>query len=153
MDIKAGMLLHSTAALAGDYFEGALVYLAEYNSGGAIGFVLNRPFGRRLNELVAFRNAGPFMLYEGGPVDTEHLFLLHQCPQLVDAGSLVAEGIFLGGNFGQAVAALTEGKLTDRDIRIFVGYCGWHAGDLEQEIAEGSWQLLAGSASQVFRHG
>lgn len=144
------MLLLSTEALAGDYFADALIYLAQYDSSGAVGFVLNRPFGRRLNELVEFRHAGPVALYEGGPVDTEHLFLLHRRPDLVGEDSPVAAGVFLGGNFNQALTAITAGELTETDIRIFVGYCGWDAGDLEQELREGSWQIIGTDAAVVF---
>jgi putative transcriptional regulator len=47
------------------------------------------------------------------------------------------------------VARIGEGSLTADDIKIFVGYCGWEQGDLEAEIAEGSWSMVAVSDGDV----
>lgn len=150
MVIQPGWFLYSTVALDNDFFAQAIIYLAECSDQGAVGFVVNKPFGRRLNELEEFKQAAPFALYEGGPVDPEHLFVLHRRPDLVAEGTPVAEGIFLGGNFNQAVAASTQRQLLPNDMKIFVGYCGWDAGELEAEIEEGSWILRAGDPDMVF---
>lgn len=150
MNIQPGMLLQSTAALQETYFAQALIYIAQYDSEGAVGFVVNKAFGRSLHELVEFRHAGPFALQEGGPVDTEHLFILHRSPDLIAGGIPVLAGVYLGGNFSQAVAGIQQQKLTRSNLRVFVGYCGWDAGELESELAEGSWVLQPADPALVF---
>jgi putative transcriptional regulator len=151
MQLAAGLFLHSTAAPGDPVFAGATIYLTEYNKGGAVGFVVNKPFGRYLHELEEFRHSRPFPLYNGGPVDPEHLFFLHRRPELIAEGAPVAAGVYSGGNFRQALNGINNGSLSDADIKLFVGYCGWDAGELEAEIAEGSWEVRSGEIELVFR--
>ena len=138
MALQAGSFLASTAALDGTVFEKATVFISEYNERGATGFILNKPFGRRLNELEEFKDSPAFPIYEGGPVDQEHLFFVHRRPELAAGGEAV-NGIYTGGDFKQAVTAIKAHTLTPADAKILLGYCGWDAGELEAEIAEGSW--------------
>ena len=148
MPLQAGTFLKSTDALNGTVFEQTTIFITEYNTQGALGFVINKPFSRPLNELEEFKHSPAFPLYEGGPVDQEHLFFVHQRPDLVEGGTAVGV-IYYGGDFKQAVAAINKGELTTTDIKIFIGYCGWDAGELEAEIEEGSWEMVSGGS--VFR--
>lgn len=150
MKLQAGIFLKSTEALNDTVFSQATILITEYNTKGAVGYVLNRPFGRSLNELEEFKQSPDFPLYDGGPVDKEHLFFLHRRPDRIAEGTLVGNGIFLGGNFKQAVAGINDQSLTANDIKIFVGYCGWDAGELEAEIEEGSWTVAEGTKEMVF---
>ena len=150
MELQAGLFLKSTDVLSDAVFSQATIYIAEYNAQGALGFVLNKPFGRSLHELEEFHHSPHFPLYEGGPVDQEHLFFLHRRPDLIEEGALVGTGVYYGGNFKQAVAGINDKSLAASDIKIFVGYCGWDAGELEAEIEEGSWEIIEGTNEMVF---
>ncbi len=140
--MKAGTVLESTALLNGDFFEGATILITEYNEQGAMGFVVNKLFPRKLNELAEFSQTVPFDLYDGGPVDREHLYFLHTRPDLIEGGKRVFERMYLGGDFKSVVECLDMDVIEDSEIRLFIGYCGWDAGELEAEIAEGSWKIL-----------
>lgn len=150
MNLQAPFFLTSTAALDNTFFESTKVFVTSCNADGAIGFVVNRPFGASLHELEEFRHCRPFPLYEGGPVDGEHLFFLHQRPDVIEGAEPVGNGIYFGGDFQQAVAGIGDQHFTASDIKIFVGYCGWDAGELEAEIAEGSWLIAEGKWETVF---
>lgn len=139
MKLKPGIFLESTTALNNTVFENVVVFITEHNNNGAMGFVINKTFPRKLNELEEFKNTPATALYNGGPVDAEHLFFIHRRPDLIDEGSAVDAGIFIGGNFKQAVAAIAAKVVSAADMKIFIGYCGWDAGELEAEIEEGSW--------------
>jgi putative transcriptional regulator len=140
--LTTGSWLQATALLNDTFFEGAVIYLYEVNEGGAVGLIVNRQFPRRLNELAEFSHSKPWPLYEGGPVDTEHLFILHNRPELVPGGRRILDNVFFGGDFNTAVQLLNNGILSADDIRMFIGYCGWDAGELEEETGEGSWQMV-----------
>lgn len=146
--MKTGQYLVSTDLLEEDYFAQSTILITEYNAKGAMGFIINRPFARRFNELEEFRHSVAFPLYEGGPVDQEHLFFVHRRPDLIQGGEQVGDGLYLGGDFKEAVKLLNNKTLTEKDIRLFIGYCGWDTEDLEAEVAEGSWRVC--EAGEVF---
>jgi putative transcriptional regulator len=143
MSIQPGIIIESTPDLADTLFANSRILITTYNNDGATGFIINQPFGRALPELEEFKHSAPFPLYNGGPVDTEHLFFIHRRPDLIADGEPIDGITYLGGDFKQAVVAINNKSITEKEIQLFVGYCGWDAGELETEIAEGSWVVSA----------
>lgn len=145
MQLHSGIFLKSNTTLQSDpLFGNALIYIAEFNATGALGFILNRKHPRNFNELQAFVHCPALPLWQGGPMQAEQLFFLHCRPDLIEEAQLTANGIYLGGRFSDVVEALMYHTLPHHHIRLFIGYCGWDAGQLEQEIADGEWQVEAG---------
>jgi len=141
IDLKAGIYIKSTAALIGSFFEDTTILLVEHNEAGSTGFVTNKPFGKSLNDLLEFNHAKPFPLMDGGPVDREHLFVLHKRPDLIEGGKQLTDGLYLGGNMEQVIEAINTNSVSDQQIQLFIGYCGWDVGELEAELEEGSWTV------------
>ena len=139
IDIKAGVYIKSTAALIGSFFEHTTIILVEHDEKGSLGFVTNKPFGKSLHELIEFNHAKPFPLMDGGPVDREHLFVLHKRPDLIDGGKQILNGQYLGGNMEQVIEAINKFDVNEQEIQLFIGYCGWDLGELQAEVEEGSW--------------
>ncbi len=140
--MQPGTLLVSSPLLNDDYFEQSVVLICEYYPGtGALGYVVNKLHDRPLNHLQQFRHAPALPLYQGGPVQTDMLYLLHRSPQHIGGGSMVVPGLYNGGSMEQAVRHLHAGQILPRHLRCLLGYCGWDAGELEAEIAEGSWRV------------
>ncbi len=140
-NLKAGIYINSTDALNGSFFEHATILIVEHNEAGSVGFVTNKSFGKSLHELNEFNYSKPFPLMDGGPVDREHLFVLHKRPDLIDGGELIANGFYLGGKMEQVIEAINAGVVKEHEIQIFIGYCGWDLGELEAEVKEGSWTI------------
>jgi putative transcriptional regulator len=138
-DLKAGIYIKSTAALNGSFFEHTTILIVEHNEAGTIGFVTNKSFGKSLHELIEFNHSKPFPLMDGGPVDREHLFVLHKRPDLIDGGEQIPNGLYLGGNMEQVIEAINTKDTNPQEIQLFIGYCGWDVGELEAEVEEGSW--------------
>lgn len=151
MNLQVGIFIKSTDALKDSVFDNVIIFITECNETGAMGFVVNKIFTRSFNELEEFKHTRYFPMYEGGPVDQEHLYFLHQRPDLIEEGIAVTNGIYLGGNLQQAVEAINEGAIGQDYMKIFVGYCGWNKGELEAEIEEGSWVIIDGSREMVFQ--
>ncbi len=141
MNIQPGSIIASSASLEDPHFKKAVIFIAEHNEKGALGFIINKPFPRALNELVEFRDSVAFPLFEGGPVATESLYFLHCRPDMIEGGIPVAGPVYMGGNFKQAVACINNNSIQPGEIKIFIGYCGWDNNGLEDEIQEGSWRL------------
>jgi putative transcriptional regulator len=140
-EILAGCYIKSTAALNGSFFENTTIHLVEHNKEGILGFVINKPFGKSLHELIEFKHATPFPLMDGGPVDREHLFVLHKRPDLIEGGKQVTSGLFLGGDMQQVIEAINSQVINEEEVQLFIGYCGWDEGELEAELVEGCWTI------------
>jgi len=145
----AGTFIRSTALLNETYFENTIIFITRYDDKGAVGFVVNKHFGRKLNELEEFSHSIPYPLYEGGPVDIEHLFFIHRKPSLITGGTLVTGDVHIGGDFKQAVNLINNTLLIPQQAKLFIGYCGWDNGELDAEIAEDSWEILATDANNI----
>ena len=141
--IKVGSYIKSTPLLDGSYFEIATILIVENNTDGAVGFVVNRPFGRSLNELKEFSKSKPFPLLEGGPVDQEHIYVLHNRPDLIKGSQPISSDTFFGGSMQEVLHAINVKDDRENEIQLFLGYCGWDADELEMEIEEGSWTLVS----------
>ena len=148
--IQAGSILISAPSLEDPYFDKVVIYITEHNEKGALGFVVNQVFERPFNELTEFRHSKPFPLYEGGPVEREKLFFIHRVPGTITEGTAVAGGVYMGGNFKQAVQYLNRAADAENNLRLFIGYSGWDAQELEDEIEEGSWLPVQASVTTLF---
>jgi putative transcriptional regulator len=138
-DLKAGLYINSTAALIGSLFENTNILIVQHNEERSLGFVTNKSFEKSLNELIEFNHSKPFPLMDGGPVDREHLFVLHKRPDLIDGGEQIPNGLYLGGNMEQVIEAINTKDANPQEIQLFIGYCGWDVGELDAEVEEGSW--------------
>lgn len=141
-NLKAGIYIKSTDALNGSFFENTTILLVKHNQEGSIGLVTNMPFNKSLHELIEFKQCKPFPLMDGGPVDREHLFVLHKRPDLIDGGEQITNDFYIGGNMDQVIEAINTSDANNKEIQLFIGYCGWDAQELEAEIEEGSWILV-----------
>jgi putative transcriptional regulator len=145
-----GQLLVSTETDASEYFYKTVIYICQHNEQGAWGVVLTVPFDKNLNDLIEFNASKPFPLFEGGPVEKEKLFFLHRSPSSIEGGQNVNQDIYWGGNFKEAVAAINNGNIDYQQIKLFIGYCGWDKGQLENEVSEGYWKSLEANSYFVF---
>ena len=94
-NLKAGIYIKSTEELMGSFFENTTILIVKHNEEGTVGFATNKPFGKSLNELIEFNHSKPFPLMDGGPVDRDHLFVLHKRPDLIEGGEPVCNGLYL----------------------------------------------------------
>ena len=147
----AGRLLVATPRLIDPNFARSVVLLLDHDDEGALGVVINRPSGLSLNAVLPAWSdtvVAPAMLFAGGPVSTD---------------SALAVGLAGAALPGQGFKRLTgDYGLVDLDsepwevapgltgIRVYSGYAGWGNGQLEEEIAEGSWYVLEALPDDVF---
>ena len=147
------MLLVATPALVDPNFADSVVLLLDVDADGALGVVLNRPSGVPVDAVLdgwAGVVAEPDVLFQGGPVGAEGALAvaLLRDPDDVPVGFRAVEGR-LGLVDLDAPVELLEGSLAG--LRIFAGYAGWGAEQLDGEIEEGSWYVVPGETADVFR--
>ena len=136
---KKGHLLIAEPSIIGDLsFNRSVILLADYNEEGSIGFILNKPLGYTLNDLIPETKAN-FKVHNGGPVDQDNLYFIHKVPHLIPDSIEISNGVFWGGNFEIVLELLKADKLIDTDIRFFLGYSGWEPQQLDDELKSQAW--------------
>lgn len=149
-EILPGKLLIADPFLRDPNFMRSVVFICEHKSEGSFGFVLNRIYDHFLGELVAGLEASHFPVYYGGPVQIDTIHFLHQCPHLISGGVEVANGIFWGGDFEEVSELIKADRLTEQDVRFFIGYSGWGEGQLDEEMKLKSWITANGTRKLIF---
>lgn len=152
MDLAPGALLIAEPALLDPNFRRAVVFLCDHNAEGSFGLILNRATELTLPDVLSEPVGLENRLYFGGPVQTDTLHYLHPFADALDEAIPVLDGVGWGGPFDELVERVRLGELDGDAIRFFVGYAGWGEGQLRDEVAEGGWIVLPGSAADVFEH-
>ncbi len=135
--------------LEGDYFHGSICLLADHSAGGAFGLVINKPVDIELEDLFPekeFRIHCPVL--EGGPVDSDRLFFLHESPWSFSATFQISADLCLTSST-DLIDSLVDGTGPSRLLAV-LGYAGWGAGQLESEITDDVWLLSPSSGQVVF---
>ncbi|MEX0997392.1 MAG: YqgE/AlgH family protein [Flavobacteriaceae bacterium] len=143
-----GYLLVAEPSIISDVsFNRSVVLIAEENESGFIGFILNKPLEYSIKDLIPSINS-QIVVYNGGPVEQDNMYFIHKVPDLIPNSIEIANGIYWGGDF-ETVSELLENKMIhDKDIRFFLGYSGWDANQLEDELALNSWVVVKNNYEQ-----
>jgi putative transcriptional regulator len=143
-----GKLLIASPALADPNFARAVVLITEHNDEGAMGVVLNRPsetpveeVASELTELVADEP-----VFIGGPVQPQALVVLAEFHDPRAAAWIVAADV----GFVSAEAEQDDLARAIRRGRVYAGYSGWGAGQLESELEEDAWIVEPPMPAELF---
>ena len=142
-------------ALEDPYFSNALVYICEHNENGALGIIVNRPIDMNLAG-CSKRSTSSWKpskwlnlpVYFGGPVQLDRGFVLHR--PLGQWQSTLAVNSEVGLTSSRDVLASVGSAGLPAEILVTLGYAGWDAGQLENELAQNSWLTVPAKASILF---
>lgn len=135
----AGRLLISEPFMMDPNFKRSVILLTEYSEAGAMGFILNHASEFLLGDIMPDLSYSEIPVFIGGPVAGNTLHFVHRCPEKIEGGIEIAEGIFWGGDFEIVKELITGYQLNADEIRFFTGYSGWTPKQLDDEIKEDSW--------------
>jgi putative transcriptional regulator len=145
-----GTLLIANPFLKDPNFTRTVIFLCEHHDEGSFGFILNKKFPKKLNELVPDLEVFDFPVYQGGPVQGDTLHFLHRYPDLLGGGEEVLPGVYWGGNFETLQILLKNGDIKGDHIRFFIGYSGWSEGQLDMEMKAESWLTVKATRKLIF---
>jgi putative transcriptional regulator len=144
-----------------DRFARSVIYICAHSEEGAMGLIINRTQPLRfpdllvqlgiMNEQEAIRLSPPtrdFVVRNGGPVDRSRGFVLHSDDYMVESSLPVSEDICLTATI-DILRAISSGRGPTRAL-MALGYAGWGAGQLENEIAENGWLTCPASSEFLF---
>lgn len=153
MEPRAGALLIASPELLDPNFASAVVLILDSDDDGALGVVLNRPTHVLVGEVLQPWDdvvTSPEVMFMGGPVATDSAIAVARLhdpkdepvgwrPSFADVGLVDLD----------SPVEIIDGSLCE--MRLFAGYAGWGAGQLQAEIAEGSWYVVEADPADLFR--
>jgi putative transcriptional regulator len=144
-----GQLLVASPSLLDPNFVRTVVLITEHTESAAMGLVLNRPTA------IAVRDAVPILaelvdpeepVYEGGPVQPEAVVALAEFADPAESAAIAFGSI----GFLRADGDPSSVGTVERHLRVFCGYAGWGAGQLEDELEQEAWFVAPALPVDVF---
>lgn len=143
-------------ALLDPNFYHTVTYICAHNDEGAMGIVINRPLDMSLGDVLVQMELSPtaqkanlLPIYHGGPVHTDRGFVLHEPLSQWDSSINVNDTVGLTTS-RDILEAIARGR-GPKDSLVALGYAGWSAGQLEQEILDNAWLSGPANADVIFK--
>ncbi|MCG9873567.1 MAG: YqgE/AlgH family protein [Leptospiraceae bacterium] len=133
-----GLLLISNSSVVTDFFHKTIIFMVDHDETGAFGVTLNKMSDSSIREIIKNVPDVPSAdnpIWVGGPVDSMFVCVVHKDANAPEPGVEVIPGVFMGRSY-ELLMHLIE---TDSIYRIYQGYAGWGAGQLEAEFDRFSW--------------
>ena len=142
--LRPGTILIASPLLNDPNFKRTVILILDKDANnGHIGLILNRNLDISMQEACDMPGkAGEMSLYHGGPVDLQRLFWLDSYGDRVKGSYEILPGINVGGDYDNLMDAISNTTDPQKNLRFYLGYSGWSAGQLEKEIEAGAWGIV-----------
>lgn len=155
LHVASGTLLASAPDLLDPNFMHTVSVICEHTPRGAYGLVLNKRSTLTVDRLLPehpILGQMAFPVSWGGPVENDTLQIVHRFGDRVPGSFELALGLYLGGELDRVAELLAEddSPAVQDGVRFILGCAGWGAGQLDGELAGGSWVPLALDTELVF---
>lgn len=138
------------------YFARTITYICEHNEHGAMGLVINQPVGMSLKELLTQTDKDAVILEEkaddivlaGGPVSQDRGFILHTTQQGWSSSLALTSEIMVTTS-KDILSALGNENGPEKAL-VTLGYAGWTAGQLEEELTNNAWLTIEADTEILF---
>jgi len=154
-EFLSNQLLIAMPAMTDPNFAQTVTLVCEHSERGALGLVLNRPLPMKLNDVFeqlaldpSNTRIGQAAVLRGGPVQTDRGFVIHRFGGSWDSTLKVSERIQVTTS-RDVLAAMARGE-GPPDAFIALGYAGWEAGQLEQEMLANAWLSVPADEAVIF---
>lgn len=151
-EIAKGKFLVAGRNVTDPRFSGTVILLVDHGPDGAMGLVINRPTGAALSEVfpeLEGLKKRTDALFLGGPVRTDQMFMLIRSFGKPEDSHHVFMDVYLSGS-KTALRRIIDAAGTKKRFRVFAGYAGWAARQLEREVARGDWYVMHADSESIF---
>lgn len=136
-----GKILISEPFLPDTFFNRSIVYLTDHTPEGSVGFILNKKIDLKISSAIMGFEGWDEELNMGGPVAPDTIHYLHSLGFIIPKSIQIEEHVFWGGDIDSIRGLIKTGQVKKNQLRFFLGYSGWSAGQLERELKENSWVI------------
>jgi putative transcriptional regulator len=151
-DLATGKILVTPRDSPDPHFAHSVILLAHYDGNGALGFMIQNRTDvaiRRALAGVSGAKTHPEPVYVGGPVDLSGVMALLRAPAVPKGAARVTGDLYLLPT-RDALAAILSGKRDPSQLRVYAGYVGWSAGQLDHEVRLSAWYIFDYDESLIF---
>jgi len=148
---QKGRVLIAEPFLPGSYFNRSVVLLVGYSEKGAVGFIINKQVDFPIYEVFPDFPAFEAQVYLGGPVSTDSVYFIHKLGEKLPGSIHVLGNLYWGGDFDELKRQIKIGLIQPSEVRFFLGYSGWDAGQLDDELKDDSWLVTDVDEETVMR--
>lgn len=149
--ISAGNILIAEPFMTDGYFKRSVILVCEHRVDGSVGFILNKTVNMNIGDLISDFPEFEATVNFGGPVSTDTIHYIHNVGDILDGSTEIVKGVYWGGDFEKLKFLIKSELILPKNIRFFVGYSGWSAGQLEEELQHGSWVIDQMYANYAFK--
>ena len=151
--LGAPTFLIAVPQLVDPNFFRSVVLLVEHSDEGSMGIVVNRPIELEIGEFCAsqdmsFNGDATQPIFQGGPVQTDRAFILHESGQEGPETETVMGDIRLSYSL-ESLSMLVEEP--PEHLKVFLGYAGWGEGQLAEEVTTGAWLVAPADVNLIFQ--
>jgi len=140
LDVKTGNILISEPFLNDLFFGRSVILIVDNNQEtGCFGVIINKLLSLKINDILENFPVFDAPVFLGGPVSTDCVFFVHTLENIIPDSVTIRSGLYWSGNIYAVKRLIKAGLITKHDIRFFIGYSGWDAGQLENELKRNSW--------------
>jgi len=151
LNLESGNLLVSTPLLHDFFFGHSVILLVEHEQNSSMGFILNNMTEDLVCDIVPELDGVYLPIFIGGPVNHDRAFFVHNNKEVQDSIPL-NNGLYWGGDIEQVKKFIKDKIISEHDIRFFIGYSGWTAQQLENEIKTDSWIIADPKPTEELLH-
>lgn len=124
------------------HFGRSVILLIDHEaSEGSFGIIINKKLEVQVNHIVDEFPDFESPVYLGGPVADEQLFFIHTLGEMIPESFPIVDGLYWGGNHETLATLIHTGIANEDNVRFYLGYAGWEAGQLVGELVRNSWLI------------
>ena len=140
LEPKQGNTLISEPLMNDFHFGRSVILLIDHQeTEGSFGIIINKKLDVQVNHIVDEFPDFEAPVYLGGPVADDQLFFIHTLGEMIPEAYPIIDGLYWGGDHETLSTLIHTGIANESNVRFYLGYAGWDAGQLVEELVRNSW--------------
>jgi putative transcriptional regulator len=136
---KGDFLIADPSIINDDQFNRSIIIITSSSiEDEIVGLIINKPLNYKLQDIIPEIKIN-FKIFDGGPVNKDNLYFIHTKNQLIPNSIKINESLYWSGDFKTVVDLVNTKQITCEDIKFCLGYTGWSAKQLIDEIKSENW--------------
>ena len=150
LEPKQGKVLISEPLMNDFHFGRAVILLIDHEeTEGSFGIIINKSLNASVSQIVDDFPDFEAPVFLGGPVSDNQLFFIHTLGDLIPDSCPIIDGLYWGGEVETLKTLIATGIANETNTRFYLGYAGWEAGQLVDELVRNSWLIGDVTAEQI----